>query len=1161
MTNYNLSTATNGSLALDRNSNAVDMSTGTTQMVGSSTDNGRSATLTMPFTFYFWGQEITTFSANSNGIARLQGRIRANETSLGRNNEYHLAAFAGDLATSSSGEVDYKVIGSSPNRCLVIEWKDMEVNVASSTADATFQLRLYETTGIIEFVYGSMAVGTGGGTNDYNIGIQRDDNDNRYISVNANTLAEVRTGGAYNNSYGVGTITDLNSAANGSRVIYTFTSQTAAPATPTAAATTFKNIGCNSMDFYWNDNSTTETYFDVYVSTDNSYFEYQGSTQSTTTAGTGDEYSFSGTNLSPTQNYYFRAVARNESNAPSSNYDAGPQATGGAGSAITSNQTGNWNDVNTWVGGVIPSSCNDAIIASGHTVDIDGIRYCNDLTVNGTLQFQNSNNRYLYVGGDVTVNSTGTFTGATTNARTYLYLSGNLTVNSGNFNMEGTSAGTYVIFENEFESVINGTGGTCNFYELTIDKGSTATGYTVEATRIITIEDASTATPNNNKRLNILNGTFKISSASVLKPYIDAGQTICNNTAKLWLNNSSADISWVNNGSTDDDATFGDLQIDAGTFVSNRSIIINRVFNMSGGTLTAPNTGDIQLNADANGTITGGTLSATDDLNIYAPLTVSGGTTSISVTDDILVDNQDISTRNGTLTWSDVSVNCDDILIYGPSTVSGAGVTWNATNVDSGGDLTVTDNATYNGTLDITDADINCSDDFLINGAVTISGASSTITIGDDLPINDHTDGTTNGNLTFADAVMTCDVWTINGAATINSGSITTTGAIATRQYGVYPNGSLTMNNTATVTSQNGNITANGNITMTGSSVLTSGNGNDGFLVSRGKTVNISDNAIINHFGNMDFLNANGGANLIMAGSSQINLDPQHTETDAADDVLLFESTTTATCTGGTITFIDPNPNNTAVDNNTLDIKGTAGNMDFSGVNIQFKNGAVIGNGGAGDYGGFKIRSYATDITFADIIINNSGGANREVHLDRQTGQIDNFDFTCNNLTITAGTFDIEFHNLTVKGDITNAGNLLSTNLTSGAIILDAPNPAAATSYSGAGTYTLDNLTFNNTSGVTLNSPFGANTVNITDGIITTTTTNILTVEGTDAADLTGGSATAYVNGPLKRNFADNASATYIYPIGKAAYLPYYRRFTRCKYLGSKYRRYRSASY
>ena len=83
---------------------------------------------------------------------------------------------------------------------------------------------------------------------------------------------------------------------------------------------------------------------------------------------------------------------------------------------------------------------------------------------------------------------------------------------------------------------------------------------------IITIPDASATVP---KSLTIYDGTFKLSSASSLKPYYGFS-TVCGSTGRIWLNNKSAVIKSVGAGSTtstDNTMIFGGtLQIDAGIF-------------------------------------------------------------------------------------------------------------------------------------------------------------------------------------------------------------------------------------------------------------------------------------------------------------------------------------------------------------------------------------------------------------------------------------------------------------------------------------------------------------------------------------------------------------------------------------------------------------------
>jgi len=1176
MLNYSLSTATNGSLVLDRNSNAVDMSSGTTLLRDANLDDSRAQWQTMPFDFYFWGTLRTSFGVNTNGIFSFDGGLAAAATQLQINNEVFAAPFAGNLATSATGKVHYKVVGSSPNRCMVVEWLNMEVSNASSTADATFQLRLYETTGIIEFVYGSMNVGVGGGTNDYQIGIQRDDNDNRYLSVNANTLAEVRTGGAYNNSYGVGDITDLHSAADGSRVLYTFTAFTSVPATPTAAATTFDNIGCNSIDFHWADNSTTESFFDIYVSTDNSYFEYLGATQSTTTAATGTEYSYSATNLSPSQNYYFRAVARNESNAPSGNYDAGPQATGGAGATITSTQTGDWNDGTTWVGGVVPTSCNDVVIANGHTITINSTvttpAICSNLTIQngGILQYPATRDRYMYVGGDVTVDNGGQFNGNSEAGRnSYLYISGNLIVN-GTFDMVGADRATTVYFENEFDATVTGTGATCRFYILNVNKGNTPTGYLVDVQRAISFYSPSAAY----RGLYAQNGTLKISSnCGAIAPFYNS-QTICSSTGKFHIDNAGTTINWANSGAYN--ATFsGDFEINNGTFNAQQNIAVSGILIMSSGTLTTVS-GDLNLANGSNGTISGGTVTLGDDLLIYDDLTVSGSATSITC-DDVTIGNNG-TTQLGTLTWTDADLTVtDDFTMNGPSTISGADAT-----IAIGDDIIINNNQLTggsNGTLAVTNSTIT-GDAFTVSGTTTFSGSSS-ITLSGNLSIYENADNSTNGSFVYTSTgASTCNeiyieglmqidsgsiaagarvrvydnTTTDNGVLTINGGSLSTTstfesrgvttlnnnaslsadGAFTIYGYGGYT-GAVQMNNASTVIAE-ANMTSNGDLTMTGSSECTVGDGNDLFFAERDATVTLNSTAILNVFGRVNFSDDNGISTLVMADNSEINIDPQHTSTAAADELLEMENNSVANCTGGTITFIDPNPNNTSRDVNTFEIHGTSANMNFLGVTVQFGDGVSSSSGNADpNYKGFKLRSYNEVITLGDIIINNPGGTNREVSINTENAG-DNYDFICNNLTITAGTFDITRRKLTVNENISNTGSLLSLAGSTGEISF---NGTSAQTYSGTGSYSLENLTVNNTSvtGVTLNNDFGGEWVNLTDGHVYTSSTNYLTVYGTTPANLSGGSTASYVQGNLRRAIPNNAGTDdYNFPVGKTNY-------------------------
>jgi gliding motility-associated-like protein len=79
----------------------------------------------------------------------------------------------------------------------------------------------------------------------------------------------------------------------------------------------------------------------------------------------------------------------------------------------------------------------------------------------------------------------------------------------------------------------------------------------------------------------------------------------------------------------------------------------------------------------------------------------------------------------------------------------------------------------------------------------------------------------------------------------------------------------------------------------------------------------------------------------------------------------------------------------------------------------------------------------------------------------------------------------------------------------------------------------VNNLTINNSAGVTLSAATTVSgTLTLTSGKLTTTSTNIVSVTNTAAGAIAGYSASAYVNGPVERTFANGGN--YFFPIGDA---------------------------
>ena len=66
-----------------------------------------------------------------------------------------------DLNTGNEGVISYETIGSEPYRVFIVQWKNMRAYWSNETSTLiNFQLRIYETTNIIEYHYGTVVEGT-----------------------------------------------------------------------------------------------------------------------------------------------------------------------------------------------------------------------------------------------------------------------------------------------------------------------------------------------------------------------------------------------------------------------------------------------------------------------------------------------------------------------------------------------------------------------------------------------------------------------------------------------------------------------------------------------------------------------------------------------------------------------------------------------------------------------------------------------------------------------------------------------------------------------------------------------------------------------------------------------------------------------------------------
>jgi hypothetical protein len=609
-----------------------DMSTGTTQLVAANQEDTVSSVNNIGFDFWFDGARQTQFSVNANGLMKL-GSIAV--TTLPTNdlantdNIPQIAPYWDDLRTGTNGKVHFKVLGSAPNRKLVVEWQNMQIprTAFNNPGAGTFQCWLFESTGVIEFVYGS-GIAINSANLGYSVG----------FGSAAAVFASVTSSGP-TVAYGTSNNSQTNAITSGTK--YTFTPVT--PADPTAL--NFTGTTQTSMTLNWTDNSSNELGFAIYRSDDG------GTTYNFVAQTAANATSAAQSSLLPGTTYFWKVFAVTEG-ALSANPASGSNATNPAGNITSTAVGGNWSSTGTWVGGVVPTGTDNVTIADGATVTIDvTTATCLNLTVgqgtSGILQYISAPASTLTVNSDVTVAAGGTFTAGSGSLTTHVLniggtissiAAGNLTVN-GTLDLN-TTAGVTMNFLGSSNGTVSGSGATCDFWAIVALKGS---GAVIDVSRVITMS----APASSGTRLTVTSGTFKLSSASAITPYFGS-QTIAASNGRLWINNAAASIQCVGTGvsatGSGSPTIAGTLQVDAGTFgygQGNNAMSIQGTLIIGGPNATVNMFGRVTTGTSPTVTMTAGNFNvdpqnitsaaANDVFNLSAGSVVSftGGTVTI----------------------------------------------------------------------------------------------------------------------------------------------------------------------------------------------------------------------------------------------------------------------------------------------------------------------------------------------------------------------------------------------------------------------------------------------------------------------------------------------------------------------------------------------------
>ena len=452
--NYAFTTNTSASLVADANSNAIDMTTGTTLLVNPGLDATASIVNTIGFDFYLNGSSFSRFSVNEDGILQLGSTVITTNLytiSAGSLTSPRLAAFNADLRTGTSGKIHYKLIGTAPNRCLVVEFNNMQLfyTTATSAGTSTWQMRLYEN-GVIEYVYGAMNVSDINSTNKSpSIGFYL--GATAFASVNYSTNTSTTTGTYTANAAvaATGDITNLHSTADGSRRVYLYTPTSANAPT----ALTFSNISSGAMQLNWTDNSADELGFIIERSTDNITF----TTLATLAANT---VTYNAINLAANTTYYFKVSPVREAKGTALSGNQTTSAAPTYASVISI-------DGNTAVPGISYPTITAAVNDLGGTI-------ANAITIQLTSTYNAANETYpiqlRYVAGS-----------SATNTLTIVQSSGV----SGTIIESSNASSTFIIDGGNYWIIDGRSGGTGSTKDLVISNSS------VTGTAIQLINDAS----------------------------------------------------------------------------------------------------------------------------------------------------------------------------------------------------------------------------------------------------------------------------------------------------------------------------------------------------------------------------------------------------------------------------------------------------------------------------------------------------------------------------------------------------------------------------------------------------------------------------------------------------------------------------------------------
>lgn len=742
--------------------------------------------------------------------------------------------------------------------------------------------------------------------------------------------------------------------------------------------------------------------------------------------------------------------------------------------------SGNWGTASTWDANAVPSTVDNVIVDIGHNVTIDAANQgSNNLVLKGTLAYGTTPSSFS-VNGNLNVNSGGTFNVFNGTTGKALSVMGNI-INDGVIDL----------------SVGATTTGSLTLNGLGVQSVSGAGTFSNGVIRNLTFSNTNTATPNIN---------WSFDNIKIANNLSMTGARVNLGTSKMTFGNAAA---------------AGTLTAPSGTgFLPGAKFSRYWVATGTGSTITAGS-------------------DPTSTTSKYPFVSATGADRAMFIT----------RTNATGATAGELAV------VYNDASTMTTGL-----NIVDG-TYTVTDR--YNGNWMVSNEGTAISASsysiaLLAPGAFSVANGNSRIVNANSTLSGTHQNGTTTPgaqriNLSQADllaaplyiGVNTGEIpyvslasgnW--NDPATWSRGAVPPCSGIVQ----ILNTHNVTVNSSASV-SRNVTISTGGTLTVASGDLTVGCTNKNNFLTNNG-TLTVSGGRL-NVNGNVNSVSGStfnqSGGDIVVDGN-----DGGVAATSVASGTqIVLLSTNNINWTGGNFTIVDPHANSTSTT--------TFSYNNGSSVEVSPAHTLKLGDGVSTDPGGnstaqFKMDTYTGlgRLNLGNLEINTNGGVNRAITIAYTTP-------VKGNLTIYPNAELVGSTTVTVGGNFTNNGIFTGASILQMAAVTGTTSSAStqAQTISGSGVFrnlaasptaNLNSLTVNNTnaSGVTLGVPLSvSSTLTLTAGKVNTTSANLLTLgTATAGGTLSGGSTSAYINGPFVRTIA-NANTSYIlYPVGKTAYAP-----------------------